>query len=83
MQKVKYSPTFSTGNVTTIIAGIFVAAGVWVALEVGIAKAQAHAEQNTKVLDDLESRVSRLEQRMDKRLDSIENKVDKLLDRSK
>lgn len=94
MQKPKYTPTLSLGNVLTLLGGTFVAAGIWVALEVSDAEARGAINKNEKAIqdldarnarsfDDLEGRISRLEQRTEKRLDSIDSKLDRLLDRSK
>jgi len=81
MMKPKYTPTLSLGNVLTLVGGLFVAAGVWVALEVGVAEAKGSAEQNAKAIEELDARITRMEQRTIRQFETLDGKLDKVLDR--
>ena len=83
MTKPQFEPTFSFGTLAVIIGGLFVAASIWVALSVGLARSEAKAEaldrQTQEAVEAIEKRVSRVEDRLEDRLTRMEGKIDRIL----
>lgn len=79
MTKPQFEYTFSLGNVAIIVSGLAFAAGIWVALSVGLAKAEAIGKTNKEAVAAMEQRVARVEDRLEDRLTRMEAKIDRIL----